>query len=231
MWPDTDGPFRDFETYGWEWRTEWTRDENLIALVLANRLNCTKFSGYVGGHCSAVLCRPLGAGSIERPELEVVGLGVNTPPRFEPTVAAVSMGDVARRAGNGSTFPGRGKRHNEIHAEIQILARCARAGIPTAGAWMFIEMSPCWECCKALIAAGIKRIVFQCFSRPDLEEVERDSMGFKIWGRSMLAAEAAGIDWVGVPWCKRREEYIAELWQRHKDSRGLSRAEVKAMAS
>jgi len=234
-WPDPSGPFSMFETYGWAWHPDWSMEDNLIALVLANRLNCTKFAGYAGGHCSAVLCRPprpadaSGSGALA---MEVVGLGVNTPPHFAPVAVDGERAGLPVRSRRKRNRRGGGRaRHREIHAEVQILARCARAGIPTAGGWMFIEMSPCWECCKALIAAGISRVVFQCFHRPDLDEAHRERLELKLWGRSMLAAKAVGMDFVPVPWSQRRDDYVAEIWRNYKASKGLDRAAVKAIAS
>lgn len=56
---------------------------------------------------------------------------------------------------------------------------------------MCVQMWPCWECSKALVAAGISRVLFEC-STKDMES------GAK-WGRSRLAAVAAGMAWIPVP--------------------------------
>jgi len=217
-----------FESYGWAWQPDWTMEDNLISLVLANRLNNTKFTGYIGGHCSAVLCRPPRpvAGSVpDTWAIEVVGMGVNAPPEFAPVAMGAERAGARPRRGRRG---GRRPRHNEIHAEVQILARCARAGIPTAGAWMCIEMAPCWECCKALIAAGISRVVFQRFSWSNLSAERHEALGMERWGRSKLAAEAVGMEFVPVPWSRCREDYFDELWASYKAGRGLDRAAVKA---
>jgi len=49
---------------------------------------------------------------------------------------------------------------NEIHAEINAIGYAARNGIATEGTTMYIPMTPCQDCCKAMIAAGIKQIVY-----------------------------------------------------------------------
>lgn len=47
-----------------------------------------------------------------------------------------------------------------IHAEANAVANAARAGVSTMGATAYVTATPCWNCLKILVAAGIKRIVF-----------------------------------------------------------------------
>ncbi|CAJ1353008.1 unnamed protein product [Effrenium voratum] len=213
------GPFQNFSTFGWESQSRWSLEENLIALVSTIGLNCVKFGGFTGGHCGAVLCRPSEGHGVD--EVEVIGLGINAPSRFEPTSWA-----RCRMAEPRSPLR-RYKRGNEIHAEMQILSRCARAGIPTTGSWMCIQMAPCWECCKALVAAGIARVIFEC--RP--HQAEDKARAVKKWGRQMLAAEAAGMKWTAIPKDVQRKAYVSKLWTQFKLQRGLDREAVKALAS
>lgn len=46
-----------------------------------------------------------------------------------------------------------------IHAEINALLNAAKYGISTNGTTIYVTADPCVDCCKALIQAGIKRIV------------------------------------------------------------------------
>lgn len=46
-----------------------------------------------------------------------------------------------------------------IHAEINALIQAARHGVNVVGATAYITNMPCTTCAKALIAAGIKRVV------------------------------------------------------------------------
>lgn len=43
-----------------------------------------------------------------------------------------------------------------IHAEMNALLQCAKFGVPTDGAEIYVTHFPCLQCCKALIQAGIK---------------------------------------------------------------------------
>lgn len=50
---------------------------------------------------------------------------------------------------------------NEIHAEVNALAKCNQQGVSSVGCTAFISYSPCFNCSKMLVAFGIKRIVFR----------------------------------------------------------------------
>jgi dCMP deaminase len=47
-----------------------------------------------------------------------------------------------------------------IHSESNAIIRAARYGVSTEGAIAYITHSPCAECLKLLINAGVKRIVY-----------------------------------------------------------------------
>lgn len=47
-----------------------------------------------------------------------------------------------------------------VHAEMEALLSCGRAGIPTSNATLYCTTFPCHNCAKHIIAAGIKRVVY-----------------------------------------------------------------------
>jgi dCMP deaminase len=47
-----------------------------------------------------------------------------------------------------------------IHAEMNALLQCAKFGVPTEGAEIYVTHFPCLQCCKALIQSGIKKVYF-----------------------------------------------------------------------
>ncbi len=49
---------------------------------------------------------------------------------------------------------------HEIHAELNAVIWAARTGISTEAATAYVTHSPCVQCTKNLIAAGVKRIVY-----------------------------------------------------------------------
>lgn len=47
-----------------------------------------------------------------------------------------------------------------VHAEMDALLSCARAGIETIGATLFSTTFPCHNCAKHIVAAGVRRVVY-----------------------------------------------------------------------
>lgn len=47
-----------------------------------------------------------------------------------------------------------------IHAEMNAILQCAKFGVPTSGAEIYVTHFPCLQCCKAIIQAGIKRVYY-----------------------------------------------------------------------
>ncbi|MDY0274089.1 MAG: anti-phage dCTP deaminase [Desulfomicrobium sp.] len=47
-----------------------------------------------------------------------------------------------------------------VHAEMDALLSCGRAGIPTVGTTLYCTTFPCHNCAKHIIASGVKRVVY-----------------------------------------------------------------------
>ena len=47
-----------------------------------------------------------------------------------------------------------------LHAESNAITKCARWGSSTEGCTIYITLSPCVECAKLIIQAGIRRVVY-----------------------------------------------------------------------
>lgn len=47
-----------------------------------------------------------------------------------------------------------------VHAEQNLLAFCAKEGIATNGLTMYTTLSPCTNCAKYIVQAGIVRVVY-----------------------------------------------------------------------
>lgn len=48
-----------------------------------------------------------------------------------------------------------------LHAEVNAIINAARVGVSTLGATLYCNYQPCWECFKAIINAGIKKVVYR----------------------------------------------------------------------
>ena len=58
-----------------------------------------------------------------------------------------------------------------IHAEKNLIAFCAKRGIPTDGCTVYITLSPCVECASLMKQAGIVRVIY--------DEQYRDTSGIE----------------------------------------------------
>lgn len=55
-----------------------------------------------------------------------------------------------------------------LHAEANAITKVARSSNSSEGATLYITSSPCMECAKLIIQAGIVRVVFQeAYHKPD----------------------------------------------------------------
>jgi dCMP deaminase len=48
-----------------------------------------------------------------------------------------------------------------LHAEVNAITKVAKSGNSSEGATLFVTASPCAECAKLIIQAGIKRVVYR----------------------------------------------------------------------
>ena len=48
-----------------------------------------------------------------------------------------------------------------LHAEANAITKVAKSGNSSAGATLYVTASPCVECSKLIIQAGIKRVVYR----------------------------------------------------------------------
>ncbi|WP_132742870.1 ComE operon protein 2 [Scopulibacillus darangshiensis] len=104
-----------------------------------------------------------------------------------------------------------------IHAEMNAVIQCAKFGVPTQGAELYVTHFPCLQCCKAIIQSGIKVIYYandyknhpyaiQLFRDADVEvkrvpfenffdkEVEHNEDNLVIIANVLKKLEDAGIE-------------------------------------
>ena len=56
-----------------------------------------------------------------------------------------------------------------VHSELNLVSFCAKEGISLKGCTLYVTLSPCIHCAKMIVAAGIKKVVY--------EELYRDTEG------------------------------------------------------
>ena len=48
-----------------------------------------------------------------------------------------------------------------VHAEMNAMGKCMEQGLSTKGATLYVTHSPCPECAKLILRAGVKRVVYR----------------------------------------------------------------------
>lgn len=74
-----------------------------------------------------------------------------------------------------------------IHAEMNAVLQCAKFGIPTEDAEIYVTDFPCLQCTKSLLQAGIKKIHY-------LRNYNNDEYAIRLLERKHVAVEQVSVD-------------------------------------
>lgn len=116
-------------------------------------------------------CRRAGVGAIAIQDRRIVATGYNGPP---PGVDCTAVAGPGGRPVDGLGCDAQGGNEGckrAIHAEANLVAWAARAGVSLQGATVWSTHSPCTPCAQLLLAAGIDQFVYihdYRLGRPDL---------------------------------------------------------------
>jgi len=86
---------------------------------------------------------------------------------------------------------------NEYHAEANTLDTASRNGFKIEGSTLFVNISPCVECCKRIANSGVVRLVYS-------EEYDFSSNDWKLF----LEENGVVIDKIGLDAIKVSSPYI-----------------------
>lgn len=90
-------------------------------------------------------CSRLHVGAVLARDSRVIATGYNGAPAGMPHCRHQTAGEPCTTA---------------VHAEANAVAFAARYGIATDGATLYVTDSPCLECAKLLVNAGVVRVVY-----------------------------------------------------------------------
>lgn len=86
----------------------------------------------------------------------IISVGYNgTPTGWDNDCEDFVPGETQHEHGNYVTKP------EVLHAEENVVAFAARNGMPTDGCIMVTTASPCFQCSRLLIQAGIKEVYYR----------------------------------------------------------------------
>jgi len=100
---------------------------------------------------------------------EVVAVAHN---KHYPSAHALSINGDPRSNLNAGQGPG---IYTSIHSEAAVIAQCARDGISTKGADIYVTTFPCPTCARSLVEAGFSRVFYKKgYSLLDAENILSD---------------------------------------------------------
>lgn len=83
---------------------------------------------------------------------------------------------------------GKFSRLHEVHAEINIISKAANEGLEVKKGSLYVTHSPCNDCCKSILTAGISEVLFE-----NLYDRETEGLGILLQsGISVIQFEIIG---------------------------------------
>ncbi|HLR11366.1 MAG TPA: ComE operon protein 2 [Sporosarcina sp.] len=83
-----------------------------------------------------------------------------------------------------------------IHAEMNALLQCSKYGTPTADSTIYVTHFPCLQCAKAIIQAGIKRVIYA-------QDYRNHEYAVKLFAQS-------GVSVQHIPFDERKIDFLSE---------------------
>lgn len=117
----------------------------------------------------------LKVGAVAVKDHRILSIGYNGTPPGRDNACEFKHHDLSRDM-NGNYFPGSEKEYpledefgrykletkrEVVHAEMNAIFKMARDGQSALGADIFITHAPCFECAKAILSVGFKKVWFR----------------------------------------------------------------------
>ena len=118
-------------------------------------LNLAQYHAETHSGCCKVTVGSILVDNIERPNLHIEGANRTLP------VSCRKNGCLrVEKYGNNDKTHRNPDDCRAIHSEIDAISYAARSGISTEGMTIFVTRYPCEACARAIVAAGIKTVVY-----------------------------------------------------------------------
>ena len=99
---------------------------------------------------------------IVTPEGQVISQGYNgTPSGMDNCCEIEEITHDFDSEGYYSEYTKLVTKKEVLHAESNAITKCAKYGGSTNNSTIYVTLSPCYECAKLIIQAGIKRVVYK----------------------------------------------------------------------
>lgn len=78
-----------------------------------------------------------------------------------------------------------------VHAEANALLQCAKFGVPTKDADIYVTHFPCLQCCKQLIQSGIKNVYYK-------EDYRNNAFAIELFTNAGVGMKKVALDYLAV---------------------------------
>lgn len=108
-----------------------------------------------------------------------------------------------------------------IHAEMNALLQCAKFGVPTEGAEIYVTHFPCLQCCKALIQSGIRAVYYAV-------EYKNHPYAIELFKQANVKVEHVPLEKRMDKKDQEKQEFISNLLEKLSNT-SLSDKEIKQL--
>lgn len=111
-----------------------------------------------------------------------------------------------------------------IHAEANALLQCAKFGVATEGADIYVTHFPCLQCCKQLIQAGIRTVYYA-------EDYHNHPYAISLFAEANVAIKKVKLDYLLVDTNYREKQQLIEELLEKLEQNNLKTNEIERLKS
>lgn len=95
-----------------------------------------------------------------------------------------------------------------VHAEINALLQCAKFGVPTDNAELYVTHFPCLQCCKSIIQGGITKVYYAA-------DYKNHSYAIELFEEAGVHIEKVELEQIEIELkSAEKKTYVTELLQK-----------------
>ncbi|MDQ0158686.1 ComE operon protein 2 [Alkalibacillus salilacus] len=107
-----------------------------------------------------------------------------------------------------------------IHAEVNAILQCAKFGVATEGAEIYVTHFPCLNCCKTIIQSGIKKIYYA-------HDYKNHPYAIELLQEAGVEFEKVELDYLHIDTNTKDKLYFMTSLIEKLEERGASEEELK----
>ncbi|WP_156291126.1 ComE operon protein 2 [Oceanobacillus salinisoli] len=109
-----------------------------------------------------------------------------------------------------------------VHAEANALLQCAKFGVPTDNADLYVTHYPCLQCCKQIIQSGIKTVYYA-------EDYHNHEYAIRLFKEAGVETKKVKLDYLAVDTnYQEKNKFVQELFVKLENS-DVDKEEISAL--